>query len=78
MDGPTAINDAILCACSMNSDPVYVYILLCANNSLYVGVTDDVEARLELHNQAEAHAIQPLIDLCPSFIEKAHSTLTKG
>ena len=35
----------------MNSGSIYVYILRCANNSLYVGVTDDVEARLELHNQ---------------------------
>jgi putative endonuclease len=35
----------------MNSGPIYVYILRCVNNSLYLGVTDDVEARLELHNQ---------------------------
>jgi predicted GIY-YIG superfamily endonuclease len=35
----------------MNSGPIYVYILRCANNSLYVGVTDDIPTRLELHNQ---------------------------
>lgn len=29
----------------------YVYILLCADNSFYVGHTDDIEERVDRHNQ---------------------------
>lgn len=31
-----------------------VYILECADNSLYCGVTTDLEARLQKHNQGKA------------------------
>jgi len=31
----------------------YVYILRCADDSLYIGETDDVEARLQRHNDGK-------------------------
>lgn len=31
-----------------------VYLLRCADNSLYCGITNDIEARLELHNAGKA------------------------
>ncbi|MDB5259060.1 MAG: Excinuclease subunit domain protein [Candidatus Taylorbacteria bacterium] len=34
----------------------YVYILECADNSLYVGSTDDVEKRLHAHNNLKSGA----------------------
>jgi putative endonuclease len=32
---------------------LYVYILLCADDSYYVGVTNNLELRLEQHNNGE-------------------------
>jgi len=34
----------------VDSKPWYVYILRCADNSLYTGVTTDVNKRLDEHN----------------------------
>jgi predicted GIY-YIG superfamily endonuclease len=34
----------------------YVYILRCADGSLYVGATDNLEARLLRHNEGKASA----------------------
>lgn len=31
----------------------YVYILRCGDNTLYTGITDDVQARLEAHRQGK-------------------------
>lgn len=31
----------------------YVYILRCSDNSLYVGITNDVERRLNKHNEGK-------------------------
>lgn len=33
-----------------DSSPWYVYMLRCADNSLYTGVTTDIERRLHEHN----------------------------
>lgn len=33
--------------------PFYVYILECADNTLYTGYTDDLEKRLIVHNAGE-------------------------
>jgi putative endonuclease len=38
---------------TMESSPWFVYILRCADNSLYTGVTTDVEKRLKQHNGIE-------------------------
>lgn len=32
----------------------YVYILLCADNSLYTGITNNLERRLEMHKAGTA------------------------
>lgn len=32
----------------------YVYVLLCADGSFYVGHTRDIQGRVELHNQGRA------------------------
>ena len=34
--------------------PWFVYLLKCADNSLYCGVTNDLEARVECHNAGKA------------------------
>ncbi len=34
----------------------YVYILKCSDDSLYVGITTDLERRLKEHNEAKAGA----------------------
>ena len=31
----------------------YLYILRCSDDSLYIGVTDDLEARIARHNRGE-------------------------
>lgn len=33
--------------------PWFLYILRCQDNSLYIGITPDVEARLTKHNQGK-------------------------
>ncbi len=33
-------------------DPWYVYIVQCADNSLYTGITKDVKRRLDEHNHS--------------------------
>ncbi len=33
--------------------PFFVYVLRCADDSYYVGHTDDLERRIALHNQGE-------------------------
>ena len=40
--------------CSKNSDEWFVYILRCADDSLYTGITNDVSRRLEQHNAGTA------------------------
>ena len=37
-----------------SSDPWYVYILRCADGSLYTGITKDVSRRCEQHNAGTA------------------------
>ena len=37
----------------MKSHQYYVYILLCSDDSYYVGVTNDIERRLKEHNHSE-------------------------
>lgn len=34
----------------------FVYILRCRDDALYVGMTDDIDARLERHNRGEGCA----------------------
>ena len=34
----------------------HVYILECADQSLYIGITNDLEKRLHIHNHAKAGA----------------------
>lgn len=34
--------------------PAYVYLLRCADNSLYTGITNDLAQRLKKHNQGSA------------------------
>ena len=34
--------------------PFFVYLLECSNESLYCGYTNDLKARVELHNQGKA------------------------
>ncbi len=34
---------------SSNSTPYYVYILRCIDNSLYIGITPDIEHRIKAH-----------------------------
>jgi putative endonuclease len=34
----------------MNSGPWCVYVLRCRNNSLYIGMTNDLEKRIKKHN----------------------------
>jgi predicted GIY-YIG superfamily endonuclease len=36
--------------------PYFVYILRCADRSLYIGHTDDLDARLEKHNRGDGAA----------------------
>lgn len=36
--------------------PYFVYILQCADKSLYVGCTNDIEKRLKQHNQSKSGA----------------------
>lgn len=36
----------------MNDKPWFIYLLRCADNSLYAGVTTDLERRLHEHNQS--------------------------
>ncbi len=38
------------------SDSWYVYILTCADGTLYTGVTNDVEKRVLAHNEAKTGA----------------------
>ena len=33
-----------------NTNEYYVYILLCADNTLYTGITNNLERRIEAHN----------------------------
>lgn len=37
----------------MKADKYYVYILECGDGSLYTGMTDDVERRVETHNSGK-------------------------
>ncbi|MCK5394516.1 MAG: GIY-YIG nuclease family protein [Gammaproteobacteria bacterium] len=37
----------------METQPWFVYILRCADNSLYTGVTTDISKRLDQHNGAD-------------------------
>jgi len=37
-----------------NQDKWYVYILRCADGTLYTGITKDIERRLEQHNAGSA------------------------
>lgn len=37
----------------MREKPWYVYVLLCKDNSLYCGISPDVEARLDKHNAGQ-------------------------
>lgn len=37
----------------MNGKKWYVYILRCADDTLYTGMTDDVTRRLEVHNSGK-------------------------
>ena len=36
--------------------PFYVYILQCADDTLYIGYTNDLDKRLHAHNQSKAGA----------------------
>lgn len=36
--------------------PYFVYLLECADNTLYVGCTNDVEKRLKQHNESKSGA----------------------
>ncbi len=36
--------------------PHFVYILLCADNTLYVGATNNLEKRLKQHNESKSGA----------------------
>ena len=53
----------------------YVYILSCSDNSLYVGVTSDIERRLIEHNagkypDAYTHSRRPVsLVFCQEFME---------
>ncbi|MES2994821.1 MAG: GIY-YIG nuclease family protein [Patescibacteria group bacterium] len=40
----------------MQEDPYYVYMLKCADGTLYTGITNDVEKRLETHNTSKQGA----------------------
>ena len=40
----------------MKAEKWYVYILKCADNTLYTGVTTDMERRLKEHNQKKTGA----------------------
>ncbi len=37
----------------MSASPWFVYLLECADGTLYTGVTNDVEARLQKHNEGK-------------------------
>jgi putative endonuclease len=59
----------------------YVYILKCANNSLYTGITTDIERRLKEHNTSKRGAKytrnkRPVI-LLKSFEFENRSTASK-
>src|SRR4051812_13528251 len=41
---------------SASADSVFVYILRCADNSLYVGHTSNVEGRVTTHNEGHGAA----------------------
>jgi len=40
-------------ALGVRADPWYVYILKCADGTLYTGITNDLEARLKKHNSGK-------------------------
>jgi len=57
----------------------HVYIILCSDNSLYTGITTDIERRLRQHAQGRGakyfRGRQPMQVL---FLERGHSRSTAG
>ena len=42
---------------SIRVSPFHIYILRCADGSLYVGVTRELDSRIEVHNSGRGSAI---------------------
>lgn len=47
----------------------YVYILLCADNKLYIGFTEDLKARMEKHNAGYIRSTKPRLPVKLIFYE---------
>ncbi len=58
----------------------YVYILRCRDNSLYTGITDDLNRRLEAHNSGKGAKYtrgRGPVKLCYSEAQESYSAALK-
>lgn len=58
----------------------YVYILCCRDNSLYTGITDDLNRRLEAHNSGKGAKYtrgRGPVKLCYSEAQESYSAALK-
>jgi putative endonuclease len=55
--------------------PYYVYILMCSDKTLYVGITTDISRRLEEHNHSDkgARYTRSRRPVALKYIEKLNS-----
>jgi len=56
----------------------YVYLLRCADNSLYCGITNDVERRVAQHNAGTGAKYTRAAKRLPVFLETACGPMDKG